>query len=90
MKLDLMSLQAKVRARLQELHVPVFMVEAPAGDDFGRQTLQGLCGAMAMVAFCTEEYGASTGATLLQDTHDSHDMLLQPGATDPSHLRLLP
>ena len=56
----------KVRRRLEELQVTTFMVEAGGGGEFGSLTLMGLGRAKAMVAFCTEEYGALTGATRSQ------------------------
>eukprot|EP00913_Durusdinium_trenchii_P012908 g12122.t1 len=58
---DIKDYMRIVRRRLEELQVTTFMVEAGGGGEFGSLTLMGLGRAKAMVAFCTEEYGALTG-----------------------------
>ena len=51
----------EVKSQLETRNVPVFMVDASTGQDFGQMTCEGLCRAKGMVAFCTSEYGAYTG-----------------------------
>ena len=51
----------EVKSQLEARHVPVFMVDASTGQDFGQITCEGLYRAKGMVAFCTSEYGAYTG-----------------------------
>ena len=59
-KLDYM---AAVKSQLETLAIPVFMVETfGAGDAFGGQTAVGLYNALALVAFCSDDYGTKTGA----------------------------
>ncbi|CAE7208277.1 SYT4 [Symbiodinium sp. CCMP2456] len=53
----------RVKELLDDQGVPTFMVEAQgAGDTFGDKTVLGLYQAKALVAFCTADYGAKTGA----------------------------
>ncbi|CAE7250540.1 unnamed protein product [Symbiodinium necroappetens] len=59
-KMDYMK---RVKELLDDQGVPTFMVEAQgAGDSFGDKTMLGLYQAKALVAFCTADYGAKTGA----------------------------
>ena len=51
----------EVKIQLETRNVPVFMVDASTGQDFGQMTWEGLYCAKGMVAFCTSEYGAYTG-----------------------------
>eukprot|EP00438_Fugacium_kawagutii_P026348 Skav235405 [mRNA] locus=scaffold487:168780:170241:- [translate_table: standard] len=53
---------SKVHDFLQAKGAPVFMVEAKAGEGFGPKTIKGLTRASVMAAFCTDDYGAKTGA----------------------------
>ena len=53
----------RVKELLDSKGVPTFMVDAGgAGGTFGDQTALGLYRAKALLAFCTEDYGAKTGA----------------------------
>ena len=52
----------QVKAQLLAHGVPTFMVEARVGQSFAELTRLGLGRAKGMVAFCTSEYGAVTGA----------------------------
>ena len=53
----------KVKELLEAKEVPVFIVQTQgAGDRFGPQTTMGLYKAKALLAFCTSDYGAKTGA----------------------------
>lgn len=52
----------KVHDFLHAKGAPVFMVEAKAGEAFGPKTIRGLRRACVMAAFCTDDYGAKTGA----------------------------
>ncbi|CAE7366609.1 unnamed protein product [Symbiodinium sp. CCMP2592] len=53
----------RVKKLLDDQGVPTFMVEAQgAGDTFGDKTDLGLYQAKALLAFCTADYGAKTGA----------------------------
>ena len=53
----------KVRDLLAASGVQTFMVEAgEAGGSFGEATTLGLYKAKALIAFCTDDYGAVTGA----------------------------
>ena len=52
----------RVKRRLEERRVPVCMVQAQVGQSFAELTRIGLGRAKGMVAFCTSEYGAYTGA----------------------------
>ena len=51
-----------VKRRLEERRIPVYMVQAQVGQSFAELTRIGLGRAKGMVAFCTSEYGAYTGA----------------------------
>ena len=51
-----------VKKRLEERGIPVYMVQAQVGQSFAELTRIGLGRAKGMVAFCTSEYGAYTGA----------------------------
>jgi hypothetical protein len=51
-----------VTRRLEERRIPVYMVQAQVGQSFAELTRIGLGRAKGMVAFCTSEYGAYTGA----------------------------
>ena len=54
---------AAVKSQLETLAIPVFMVETfGAVDSSGRQTSVGLYNALALVAFCSDDYGTKTGA----------------------------
>ncbi|CAK9093033.1 unnamed protein product [Durusdinium trenchii] len=57
------SYMRAVRAELERLGVQTYMVEgqSPSGD-FGQATTKGLYYALAMVAFCSHDYGAKTTA----------------------------
>jgi hypothetical protein len=57
-----MGYMRMVGARLAVRGVPTFMVEAKPGQSFAELTRMGLGRAKGMVAFCTAEYGAYTGA----------------------------
>eukprot|EP00435_Cladocopium_sp_Y103_P012219 s1653_g3.t1 len=46
-----------VKGRLEQLGEATFMVDAKPGQSFADQTLEGLEGARALVAFCTDDYG---------------------------------
>lgn len=49
----------------EELHakgVPVYMVQAGSGQTFNERTMKGMYFAKKMAAFCTDDYGAKTGA----------------------------
>ena len=53
----------RVKELLEAKQVPVFMVRTQgAGDRYGPQTDMGLYEAKALLAFCTSDYGAKTGA----------------------------
>jgi len=52
-----------VRDHLKGLGVPVYMVEAGPGEQYGPQTDYGLYHMKAMVAFCHEDYGEKTTGT---------------------------
>ena len=58
----IMGYMRMVGARLAVRGVPTFMVEAKPGQSFAELTRMGLGRAKGMVAFCTAEYGAYTGA----------------------------
>ena len=52
-----------MRSQFATTQVDSFLVEAgEAGGSFGELTVVGLYRAKALVAFCTEDYGAETGA----------------------------
>ena len=51
-----------VKRRLEERRIPVYMVQAQVGQSFAELTRIGLGRAKGIVAFCTSEYGAYTGA----------------------------
>jgi hypothetical protein len=51
-----------VKRRLEERRIPVYMVQAQVGQSFAELTRIGVGRAKGMVAFCTSEYGAYTGA----------------------------
>jgi hypothetical protein len=51
-----------VKRRLEERRIPVYMVQAQVGQSFAELTRIGLGRAKGMLAFCTSEYGAYTGA----------------------------
>ncbi|CAE7266533.1 unnamed protein product [Symbiodinium natans] len=58
-----MQYMKRVKELLDSKGVPTFMVDAGgAGGTFGDQTALGLYRAKALLAFCTEDYGAKTGA----------------------------
>lgn len=50
----------EVKEYLEDRGAPVFMVNAVAGQSFAEQTMLGMKNALAMVAFCTENYGEKT------------------------------
>ena len=57
-RLRIVAYMKEVKSQLETRNVPVFMVDASTGQDFGQMTLEGLYCAKGMVAFCTSEYGA--------------------------------
>ena len=60
-RLRIVAYMKEVKSQLEARHVPVFMVDASVGLNFGHMTREGLSRAKGMVAFCTSEYGAYTG-----------------------------
>lgn len=52
----------EVRDSLRAKGAPVFMVDVGPGEGFGTPTVDGLARASVMIAFCTDDYGAKTGA----------------------------
>ena len=60
-RLRIVAYMKEVKSQLETRNVPVFMVDASTGQDFGQMTWEGLYCAKGMVAFCTSEYGAYTG-----------------------------
>ena len=60
-RLRIVAYMKEVKSQLETRNVPVFMVDASTGQDFGQMTCEGLYCAKGMVAFCTSEYGAYTG-----------------------------
>ena len=56
-----MNYMKEVKRCLEEFGAKAFMVNAVAGQSFADQTIMGLAEALAMVAFCTEDYGEKTG-----------------------------
>jgi len=59
---ETMNYMKEVKCALEKQGAPVFMVDAGPGQSFADQTVMGMAGAGAMVAFCTEDYGEKTGA----------------------------
>ena len=51
-----------VKRRLEERRVPLFVAQAQVGQSIAELTRIGLARAKGMVAFCTSDYGAYTGA----------------------------
>ena len=77
----IMGYMRMVGARLAVRGVPTFMVEAKPGQSFAELTRMGLGRAKGMVAFCTAEYGAYTGAGYetfreLEYAHDKELLLI--------------
>ena len=60
--LRIINYMKAVKKRLEERGIPVYMVQAQVGQSFAELTRIGLGRAKGMVAFCTSEYGAYTGA----------------------------
>lgn len=66
-----------LKGRLDEHGLRTFMVQEGASGDFAAATCTGLYRAKVMVCFCTDEYGAMTGAGYetyveLRDAHQKH------------------
>lgn len=59
---EMVSYIRSVRDALEDRGVPTFMVDVSVGQGFHAPTMEGLYGMKAMVAFCSEDYGAQTGA----------------------------
>ena len=57
-----MNYMRTVKRCLEERRVPVFVAQAQVGQSFAELTRIGLARAKGMVAFCTSDYGAYTGA----------------------------
>ncbi|CAE7627596.1 unnamed protein product [Symbiodinium pilosum] len=52
----------KVALLLVDRKVPVYMVQTRGpGSEFSIPTMEGLSGAIGLIAFCTDDYGARTG-----------------------------
>jgi len=74
---ETMNYMKEVKCALERRGAPVFMVDAVPGQSFAKQTMMGMAGAGAMVAFCTEDYGEKTGAGYetyveLQNAFENH------------------
>ena len=52
----------KIKQALEEKGVPTCLVDLMGGETFGMETMKALYHARAMAAFCSENYGALTGA----------------------------
>ena len=74
-----MNYMRTVKRRLEERRIPVYMVQAQVGQSFAELTRIGLAHAKGMVAFCTSDYGAYTGAgyETFHELEYAHDNKLQ-------------
>ena len=74
-----MNYMRRVKRRLEERRVLLFMVQAQVGQSFAELTRIGLAHAKGMVAFCTSDYGAYTGAgyETFHELEYAHDHKLQ-------------
>ena len=73
----------RVKELLDSQGVPTYMVDAGgAGGTFGDQTVLGLYRAKALLAFCTEDYGAKTGA--------QYETYVELQYAYQKHLRIIP
>lgn len=52
----------EVKEKLEAKGVPAYMVQAGPSQTFNNRTVEGMYCAKKLVAFCTEDYGAKTGA----------------------------
>jgi len=68
-----------VKRRLEERRIPAYMVQAQVGQSFAELAWIGLSRAKGMVAFCTSDYGAYTGAgyETFHELEYAHDHQLQ-------------